>query len=112
MPITEIAVCAVAGMARSLSWRPWPAYRWRGQEHGRTIPLADLAHPDNLLTDTLHLCILNDGPGWREIHAFLSMEAARIHHAARRAAAWPVAAQVEYAERVRRIGCAQDMQSN
>jgi hypothetical protein len=31
MPITEIAVCAVAGMACSLSWRPWPAYRWRGR---------------------------------------------------------------------------------
>src|ERR1700754_3698391 len=31
MRITAIAVCAVAGMACSLSWRPWPAYRWRGR---------------------------------------------------------------------------------
>src|SRR5258708_32555437 len=31
MPITAIAVCAVAGVACSLSWRPWPAYRWRGR---------------------------------------------------------------------------------
>src|SRR5262245_16441115 len=44
-------------------------------------------HPysyDNLLTDTLHLCILDEGPGWREIHAFPLMETARVHHAARR----------------------------
>ena len=25
-----------------VSWRPWPAYRWRG-EHGRTIPLTDIS---------------------------------------------------------------------
>lgn len=31
MPITAIALCAVAAMACSLSWRPWPAYRWRGR---------------------------------------------------------------------------------
>ena len=39
---TADTFCAVAAMACSLSWRPWPAYRWR-QEHGRTIPLADLS---------------------------------------------------------------------
>ena len=33
---------SVWDMACSLSWRPWPAYRWWGQEHGRTIPLPDM----------------------------------------------------------------------
>ena len=31
MPITAIALCAVAVMACSLSWCPWPVYRWRGR---------------------------------------------------------------------------------
>jgi len=29
-------------MACSLSGCLWPAYRWLGREHGRTIPLPDL----------------------------------------------------------------------
>jgi hypothetical protein len=41
MPIAAIAFCAVAGMARPLSWRPWPALA--GQERVRTIPLSDVA---------------------------------------------------------------------
>jgi hypothetical protein len=31
MPTMEIAVCVVAGMACSLSGRPWPVYRWWGR---------------------------------------------------------------------------------
>src|SRR5207344_503917 len=30
IPTTAIAVFSVWDMACSLSWRPWPAYRWRG----------------------------------------------------------------------------------
>ena len=37
-----MAVCDVAGMACSLSGRPWPAYRLVGRGQGRTIPLADV----------------------------------------------------------------------
>jgi len=29
-------------MACSLSGCLWPAYRWLGREHGRTIPLPDI----------------------------------------------------------------------
>jgi hypothetical protein len=39
---------------------------------------------NNLLTKLLHQCIVDEGPGWREIHAFPFMETARTHHAARR----------------------------
>jgi len=31
-------------MACSLSGCLWPAYRWLGREHGRTIPLADMGN--------------------------------------------------------------------
>src|SRR5258708_23347708 len=37
-PITGIAGCAVAGVACSLSWRPWPAYRWRGRSTAGPSP--------------------------------------------------------------------------
>jgi hypothetical protein len=41
MPMTT-AVRRIWDMACSLSGCPWPAYRWPGREHGRTIPLPDL----------------------------------------------------------------------
>src|SRR3981189_3369654 len=31
MPITAIALCAVAAIGVLLSWCPWPVYRWRGR---------------------------------------------------------------------------------
>src|SRR6478735_10485772 len=52
MPITAIAVCAVAGMACSLSWAPLASLSLAGQEHGRTIPLTDI-EPDRLPRPTL-----------------------------------------------------------
>src|SRR5258708_39343643 len=61
MPITAIAVCAVAGVACSLSWRPWPAYRWRGrstagpshsdvpsQAHSARFPVSTWTHREVL----------------------------------------------------------------
>src|ERR1700745_1076094 len=41
MPMT-VTVLRVWDMMCSLSGCLWPAYRWLGREHGRTIPLADL----------------------------------------------------------------------
>ena len=41
MPITAIAVRAVVGMACSLSQAPLVSLSLAGQEHGRTIPLAN-----------------------------------------------------------------------
>src|SRR6516164_9828592 len=41
MPITAGEASSFCDMACSLSGCLWPAYRWLGREHGRTIPLAD-----------------------------------------------------------------------
>src|SRR6516165_11437194 len=43
MPMT-VTVLRSWDMACSLSGCLWPAYRWLGREHGRTIPLPDLRH--------------------------------------------------------------------
>src|SRR6516225_9101144 len=42
MPITAGEASSFCDMACSLSGCLWPAYRWLGREHGRTIPLRDL----------------------------------------------------------------------
>src|SRR6516225_9944784 len=41
MPMT-VTVLRSWDMACSLSGCLWPAYRWLGREHGRTIPLPDI----------------------------------------------------------------------
>src|SRR6516162_5182375 len=42
MPMT-VTVLRSWDMACSLSGCLWPAYRWLGREHGRTIPLPDIS---------------------------------------------------------------------
>jgi len=41
MPMT-VTVLRSWDMACSLSGCLWPAYRWLGREHGRTIPLPEV----------------------------------------------------------------------
>src|SRR6516164_8776518 len=50
MPMT-VTVLRSWDMACSLSGCLWPAYRWLGREHGRTIPLADLDQKRRSNTD-------------------------------------------------------------
>src|SRR6478672_720908 len=69
MPITAIALCAVAAMACSLSWRPWPAYRWRGRStagpsHYRTpTGLGSDQQLPNVPAKSLRVVLVEYGPG-------------------------------------------------
>jgi hypothetical protein len=45
MPSAAIAALSSLDMAWSSSWRPWPAYRWRGRSTAGPIPLAEVERP-------------------------------------------------------------------
>jgi hypothetical protein len=47
MPMT-VTTGRIWDMACSLSGCLWPAYRWLGGEHGRTIPLTEIIGSANL----------------------------------------------------------------
>ena len=69
MPITEIAVDAVAGIACSSFFAPLASLSPAGQEHGRTIPLADLrlTRPPHFSTASTRYCGGKDGAARRSI---------------------------------------------
>src|SRR6516225_2845011 len=105
MPMT-VTVLRSWDMACSLSGCLWPAYRWLGREHGRTIPLPVIRNCSHRLVvpppgrrrrdqSMVTFCITCGMPLQWEGHMAIHIRRRELLFALTGAAAWPLAARAQ-----------------